>query len=55
MRDAGVSDDGIRQAAAICAQFCIINRLADTFGFRLESPKQLAKHAKTLSSRHYEF
>jgi uncharacterized peroxidase-related enzyme len=53
MRRAGVTDEGIRCAAAICSQFCIVNRLADTFGFERETPRQLANHAKTLTKRNY--
>jgi uncharacterized peroxidase-related enzyme len=55
LRQAGISDDGIANAAEICAQFCIVNRLADTFGFRLQSARQLANEAKTLSTKHYQF
>ena len=54
MRGAGISDEGILRAAEICAQFCIVNRLADTFGFRLQSPKGLENEAKALSTRHYK-
>ena len=55
LRRVGISDDGIVSAVEVCAQFCIINRLADTFGFRLQSGKQLANEAKTLSTKHYKF
>jgi len=55
LRRAGISDDGIASAVEVCAQFCIINRLADTFGFRLQSGKQLANEAKMLSTKHYKF
>jgi uncharacterized peroxidase-related enzyme len=55
LREVGVSDDGIACAVEVCAQFCIINRLADTFGFRLQSPQQLMNEAKTLSTKHYKF
>lgn len=55
LRQAGISEDAITNAVEICAQFCIINRLADTFGFRLQTPKELANEAKTLSTKHYKF
>ena len=55
MRKAGVSDDGIAKAIEICTTFCTINRLADTFGFRIQTPQQLANEAKTLSTKHYKF
>jgi uncharacterized peroxidase-related enzyme len=55
MRGAGVTDDGIANAIEICATFCTINRLADTFGFRLQTPEQLANEAKTLATKHYKF
>jgi len=55
LRGAGISDDAIDNAAEICAQFCVINRLADTFGFRLQTEQQLANEAKTLSTKHYKF
>jgi uncharacterized peroxidase-related enzyme len=55
LRQAGVSDDAIISAIEVCAQFCILNRLADTFGFRLQTPQQLANEARTLSTKHYKF
>jgi uncharacterized peroxidase-related enzyme len=55
LKRAGISEEGILCAAEICAQFCIVNRLADTFDFRLQTPKQLANEAKTLSTKHYKF
>jgi len=55
LRRAGISDDAITGAVEVCAQFCIINRLADTFGFRLQTPRQLTNEAKMLSTKHYRF
>jgi uncharacterized peroxidase-related enzyme len=55
LRQAGIGEDAIANAIEICAQFCVINRLADTFGFRLQTPRQLANEAKTLSTKHYKF
>jgi uncharacterized peroxidase-related enzyme len=55
LREAGISDDGITNAVEVCVQFCIVNRLADTFGFRQQTPRQLANEAKTLATKHYKF
>ncbi|HEY7350027.1 MAG TPA: hypothetical protein VH599_17040 [Ktedonobacterales bacterium] len=33
MRQAGVSDEGIEEAIAVCAAFSIADRLADTFDY----------------------
>jgi uncharacterized peroxidase-related enzyme len=52
---AGVSAEQIESAIEVCAQFCIVNRLADTFGVRLQSPRQLANEAKALGTKHYKF
>jgi uncharacterized peroxidase-related enzyme len=55
LRRAGISDDAIANAVEVCAHFCIINRLADTFGFRLQTPRGLANEAKTLTRKNYKF
>jgi uncharacterized peroxidase-related enzyme len=55
LRAAGIDDAAIQNAVQVCVQFCMINRLADTFGFRPQSPKQLANEAKTLATKHYKF
>jgi uncharacterized peroxidase-related enzyme len=52
---AGLSDDQIENAVEVCVHFCMINRLADTFGFRLETSKELAHHARTLVKQNYKF
>jgi uncharacterized peroxidase-related enzyme len=54
LRRAGISDDAIENAIEVCVHFCIINRLADTFGFRLHTPSELEKEAKLLSTKHYK-
>ena len=49
MRAAGVSDQALRDAATVCALFCMIVRLADSFGWdvpewdvlRQRAPKML--------------
>ena len=55
LRRADISDDAIGNATEICVQFCMINRLADTFGFRLQTPRGLANEAKTLAKKNYKF
>ena len=55
LREAGLSYEQIESAVEVCVQFCIVNRLADTFGFRLQSPKQLANEGKTLATKKYKF
>lgn len=55
MRKAGVSKQAMLDAASVCAHFCIINRLADTFDFRLQTPRQLENEAKALATKHYKF
>jgi uncharacterized peroxidase-related enzyme len=55
LRRAGISDDAIASAIEVCALFCTINRLADTFGFRLQTPRGLANEAKTLTKKNYKF
>jgi uncharacterized peroxidase-related enzyme len=55
LRRVGVSDDQIENAVEVCVHFCMINRLADAFGFRLENPAQLKNHARALVNRNYKF
>jgi uncharacterized peroxidase-related enzyme len=55
LRRTGVTDDQIENAVEVCVHFCIINRLADAFGFRLETPSELDNHAATLVKRNYKF
>jgi uncharacterized peroxidase-related enzyme len=55
LRRAGISDDAIAIAIEVCAHFCMINRLADTFGFRLQTPRGLANEARTLTKKNYKF
>jgi uncharacterized peroxidase-related enzyme len=54
LRAAGLSDEAIEDAIHICANFNIINRLADTFGFELPSPKGLARSTEILLTRGYQ-
>jgi uncharacterized peroxidase-related enzyme len=55
LRRVGITDDAIENAVEVCVQFCIINRLADTFGFRLQTPRQLANESSMLAKKHYKF
>ena len=54
LRAAGLSDDAIEDAIHICANFNIINRLADAFGFEIPSPKGLARSTEILLTRGYQ-
>ena len=54
LRAAGLSDDAIEDAIHICANFNMINRLADAFGFELPSPKGLARSTEILLTRGYQ-
>jgi uncharacterized peroxidase-related enzyme len=55
LRAAGIAEDAILNTIEICAQFSIVNRLADTFDVRLQTPRQLAKEGKSLATKHYKF
>jgi alkylhydroperoxidase family enzyme len=50
---AGVSPDALRDAIDVAAAFNIIDRIADTLDFELQSPGALAAGAKQLSTRGY--
>ena len=54
LRSAGLSDEAIEDAIHICANFNIINRLADAFGFELPSPRGLARSTEILLKRGYQ-
>ena len=41
MKEAGVSEQGIKEAIYICFVFCTINRLANSFDFELANEKSL--------------
>jgi uncharacterized peroxidase-related enzyme len=55
LRAAGVSEEQIERAVEVCVQFCVINRLADTFDVRMQTPRQLANEGKTLAKKKYKF
>ena len=53
LRAADLSHEAIEDSIHICANFNIINRLADAFGFELPSPKGLARSTEILLTRGY--
>ena len=54
LRAAGLSDAAIEDAIHICANFNVINRLADAFGFELPNPRGLARSTEILLTRGYQ-
>ena len=50
---AGVSQDQIGDALAVCFTFNVIDRLADAFGFFVPSPEAFASGATYLLKRGY--
>jgi uncharacterized peroxidase-related enzyme len=54
LRAVGLSDDAIEDAIHICANFNIINRLVDAFGFELPSPRGLARSTEILLTCGYQ-
>ena len=53
--DAGVSRDALRDAAAVCAFFNMITRLADSLGWDVPSPDRLAERAPAMLEGGYSF
>ena len=47
-RAAGVSDQALREAAAVCALFSMIVRMADSLGWEVPSPERLAARASAM-------
>jgi alkylhydroperoxidase family enzyme len=54
LRDAGLSDDAIRDAIYVCTAFNIIDRLADAFGFEVPAPDELRNNARFLIKHGYQ-
>ncbi len=54
LRSTGLSDEAIEDAIHICANFNIINRLADALGFELPNPRGLARSTEILLTRGYQ-
>ncbi len=48
VRAAGVSDEGLRTAIAICALFNMIVRLADSLGWDVPDPERLRQRAPAM-------
>ena len=53
LRAAGLTDQAIEDAVQVTANFAVINRLADAFGFEPGSPKALSRYADFLLQRGY--
>ena len=47
-RAAGVSDQALRDAAAVCALFSMIVRMADSLSWEVPSPERLAARAPAM-------
>ncbi|MES1242944.1 MAG: hypothetical protein ABUT39_15115 [Acidobacteriota bacterium] len=48
LREAGLTDEAIRDAIAVCAAFNMVDRLADAFHFDLQSTENLRGSARFL-------
>ena len=48
LRDAGLTDDAVRDAIAVCAAFSMIDRLADAFHFDVPTTQDLRGSARFL-------
>ena len=54
LRAAGVSDQAIEDAIAVCALFNLIDRVADTLGFAIPTPEAFARDAVGMLKRGYK-
>jgi uncharacterized peroxidase-related enzyme len=54
LRQAGISDAAIADAAYVCMLFCTYNRIADALDFELMEPAQLEAVAKALNDKGYD-
>jgi alkylhydroperoxidase family enzyme len=52
---AGVSREALRDAAAVCAFFNMITRLADSLGWEVPGPDRLAARAPAMLEGGYSF
>ena len=52
-RAAGVSDQALRDAVAVCALFSMIVRMADSLGWDVPSPERLAARAPAMLDSGY--
>lgn len=53
LREAGLSDEAIRDAIYVCVDFNIIDRIADAFGFEVLSPEEFRNAARFLLKMGY--
>jgi uncharacterized peroxidase-related enzyme len=53
LRAAGLSDEAIADAVHVCANFNLINRVADALGFELAGPASVSRYAGFLLRRGY--
>jgi len=53
LRAAGVRDEAILDAIAICALFSLIDRVADALGFEVPSQNDFARSASRMLKRGY--
>jgi hypothetical protein len=53
-RAAGLSDSAIEDAIHVAAQFNVIDRIADSFGFDVPGADAFAQNAVTLLKRGYK-
>jgi len=53
LRSAGLSDEEIEDAIHICANFNLINRVADSLGFETDTPEKTVTMARRLLARGY--
>ena len=54
MREAGVSDQALRDAATVCALFSMIVRLADSFGWDVPDWEVLIQRAPLMHDGGYD-
>ena len=54
MRAAGVSDQALRDAAAVCALFSMIVRLADSLGWDVPPPEVFRERAPRMLDSGYD-
>jgi hypothetical protein len=54
VRAAGVSDQAISDALHVCFSFNLIDRLADAFGWHVQTTAEFGKDAKFLLKRGYQ-
>ena len=55
VRAAGVSDQALRDAIAVCALFSMIVRLADSFAWEVPGPERRAARAPAMLEGGYSF